>query len=221
MTVPHAKPRGPSRAVTTTARVNMPAFSRCVAFSEAISATYMDAEQSGAASHTRVLRAPFGRRSGDVADRVSTAAVFRSMRRSLRKAATGVRALRVTRAARADAMRWRCSSCATPWSRIPNTSRGTVEFDTRVMRGRRRRDRLQVGRRRRHGLASIPQGLGLASKVLDGSSRGRGPITIAALRALGSPVADATDLAGFAGPIVYNRAGRAVGTIRAVSQGSA
>ena len=52
----------------------------------------------------------------------------------------------------------------------------------------------------------IPQGIGLASKVLDGTSRARGPVTMAALRAFGSPVADATELAGLSGPIVYNRA---------------
>ena len=62
----------------------------------------------------------------------------------------------------------------------------------------------------------IPQGLGLVSKVLDGTARARGPATMASLRALGSPVAHATDLATFVEPIVYNRAGRPVGAIRAV-----
>jgi L-asparaginase II len=67
-----------------------------------------------------------------------------------------------------------------------------------------------------HGVALIPSGIGLVSKVLDGTARARAPVTMAALRALGSPVADATDLRGFAAPIVYNRAGHAVGEIRAV-----
>jgi L-asparaginase II len=97
----------------------------------------------------------------------------------------------------------------------PEYVSGTVEFDTRLMAAGGGAIACKSGAEGVHGLALIPEGIGLASKVLDGSSRGRGPITMAALRALGSPVADATDLAGFAGPIVYNRAGRAVGTIRA------
>lgn len=94
---------------------------------------------------------------------------------------------------------------------------GTVEFDTRVMAAGAGAIACKSGAEGVHGLALIPQGIGLASKVLDGASRGRGPMTMAALRALGSPVADATDLAAFAAPIVYNRAGRAVGAIRAVA----
>jgi L-asparaginase II len=99
----------------------------------------------------------------------------------------------------------------------PEYVSGTAEFDTRVMAAGGGAIACKSGAEGVHGLALIPQGIGLASKVLDGSSRGRGPITMAALRALGSPVADATDLAGFAAPIVYNRAGRAVGAIRAVA----
>ncbi len=99
----------------------------------------------------------------------------------------------------------------------PEYVSGTLEFDTRVMTAGGGAIVCKSGAEGVHGLALIPQAIGLASKVLDGSSRGRGPTTMTALRALGSPVADATDLAGFAAPIVYNRAGRAVGAIRAVA----
>jgi L-asparaginase II len=66
-----------------------------------------------------------------------------------------------------------------------------------------------------HAVSAIDRGLGYVSKVLDGGGRARGPSTIAALRSLG--VLDdeqATKLARFARPEVYNRAGRAVGEIR-------
>jgi L-asparaginase II len=67
-----------------------------------------------------------------------------------------------------------------------------------------------------HGVAIIDQGIGYVSKVLDGASRGRGPSTIAVLRALGAiDEAKATELARFGRPAVYNRAQRAVGEIRA------
>jgi L-asparaginase II len=66
-----------------------------------------------------------------------------------------------------------------------------------------------------HGVSAIPQGLGYVSKVRDGGSRARGPSTIAALRRLGAlDEEQATKLARFAHPVVYNRAGRAVGEIR-------
>lgn len=68
-----------------------------------------------------------------------------------------------------------------------------------------------------HGVAAIAQGYGYASKVLDGSSRARGPSTIAALRRLGVlDDAKASALVRFARPTVYNRAGYPVGEIRAV-----
>ena len=103
----------------------------------------------------------------------------------------------------------------------PEYVSGTVEFDTRLMAAGGGAIACKSGAEGVHGLSLIPDGVGLVSKVLDGSSRGRGPATMAALRALGSPVAGAADLAGFAEPIVYNRAGRAVGAIRAVAQESA
>jgi L-asparaginase II len=68
-----------------------------------------------------------------------------------------------------------------------------------------------------HGVAAVGQGLGYVSKVLDGAGRARGPSTIAALVHLGVlDTAEAAELGRFARPIVYNRAGRMVGEIRAV-----
>jgi len=66
-----------------------------------------------------------------------------------------------------------------------------------------------------HGVAAVARGWGYVSKVVDGSSRARGPSTLASLRSLG--VLDeqkAGKLARFERPAVYNRAGQAVGEIR-------
>lgn len=100
----------------------------------------------------------------------------------------------------------------------PEYVSGTGQFDTRVMTAGAGAIACKSGAEGVHGLTLIPQGLGLVSKVLDGTARARGPATMAFLRALGSPAAHATDLAAFAEPIVYNRAGHAVGTIRAVTR---
>ncbi|HEX8806325.1 MAG TPA: asparaginase [Candidatus Aquilonibacter sp.] len=99
----------------------------------------------------------------------------------------------------------------------PEYVSGTGQFDTRVMAAGAGAIACKSGAEAVHALTLVPQGIGLASKVLDGTSRARAPMTMAALRALGSPVADATDLAGYIAPIVYNRAGHAVGEIRAVT----
>jgi L-asparaginase II len=98
----------------------------------------------------------------------------------------------------------------------PEYVSGTGQFDTRVMTAGAGAIACKSGAEGVHGLTLIPQGLGLVSKVLDGTARARGPATMASLRALGSPAAHATDLAGFVEPIVYNRAGHPVGVIRAV-----
>ena len=67
-----------------------------------------------------------------------------------------------------------------------------------------------------HGVAAIAQRIGYASKVLDGGGRARGPSTVAALQKLGIIDEEkAKELQRFGRPIVYNRAGRAVGEIRA------
>jgi L-asparaginase II len=96
----------------------------------------------------------------------------------------------------------------------PEYVSGTGEFDTVLMRAAGGALACKAGAEGVHGVALIPQGIGFVSKVLDGTSRARAPLTMAALRALGSPVAAATELVGFAAPVVYNRAGRAVGAIR-------
>jgi L-asparaginase II len=99
----------------------------------------------------------------------------------------------------------------------PEYVAGTVEFDTRLMAAAGGAIACKAGAEGVEGVALIPQGIGLAVKVLDGAQRARAPLTMAALAALGSPVAAATDLVGFASPVVYNRAGRAVGAIRVES----
>lgn len=99
----------------------------------------------------------------------------------------------------------------------PEYVSGTGQFDTRVMAAGAGAVACKSGAEGVHALTLVPQGIGLASKVVDGTPRARAPLTMAALRALGSPVADATDLAGYIEPIVYNRAGHAVGAIRAVA----
>ena len=97
----------------------------------------------------------------------------------------------------------------------PQYVSGTGEFDTLLMHAAGGAVACKMGAEGVHGVALIPQGVGFASKVVDGmGGRARPPVTMAALRALGAPVADATELRGFAAPVVYNRAGRAVGAIR-------
>jgi L-asparaginase II len=98
----------------------------------------------------------------------------------------------------------------------PEFVSGTGQFDTRLMTAGAGAIACKSGAEGVHGLTLIPPGIGLVSKVLDGTARARGPATMALLRGLGSPVAHATDLAGFAEPIVYNRAGHVVGAIRVV-----
>ncbi|HVA29195.1 MAG TPA: asparaginase [Candidatus Baltobacteraceae bacterium] len=96
----------------------------------------------------------------------------------------------------------------------PEYVAGTGEFDSVLMEAAGGGIACKVGAEGVHGVACIPQGIGFASKVLDGSSRARPPVTMAALRALGVKAAGATELEAFARPIVYNRAGRRVGEIR-------
>lgn len=94
---------------------------------------------------------------------------------------------------------------------------GTGEFDTRLMTAAAGRVVCKGGAEGVHGSAFTQRGVGLVCKVLDGTSRGRAPAVLAALRSLGLlDEAAATELADLERPIVYNRAGRAVGEIRAV-----
>jgi L-asparaginase II len=94
---------------------------------------------------------------------------------------------------------------------------GTGEFDTQLMNVTEGALCCKGGAEGVHADAAIGAGVGFVLKMADGSSRGRGPATIASLQGLGlldGPQAAA--LAEFAHPIVYNRAGRAVGEIRVV-----
>ena len=94
---------------------------------------------------------------------------------------------------------------------------GTSRFDSVLMAAGAGSIACKLGAEGVHCLAYLPGGVGFASKVLDGSNRARPPVTLAALRALGAPVAAAAELQAFSHPIVYNRAGRAVGAIRVAS----
>ena len=97
----------------------------------------------------------------------------------------------------------------------PEYTSGTGQFDAELMRAGGGSIACKVGAEGVHAVAAITAGLGFASKVVDGASRGRAPSTLAALRGLGVlDDAQLTKLAAFARPVLYNRAGRAVGEIR-------
>ena len=100
----------------------------------------------------------------------------------------------------------------------PEYVSGTGEFDTRLMQVGAGSLACKGGAEGVHGSAFIAQGVGLVCKVLDGASRGRAPAVLAAVRQLGL-LGDGqlTELADMERPIVYNRAGRAVGEVRAAS----
>ncbi len=67
-----------------------------------------------------------------------------------------------------------------------------------------------------HGAGIVSRAVGYASKVTDGNGRARGPVTVAALRALGA-LDDAAyaKLQPYGEPVVTNWAGHPVGAIRA------
>jgi L-asparaginase II len=99
--------------------------------------------------------------------------------------------------------------------RYPQYVAGTAQFDTELMLAANGSIASKAGAEGVHGVADIAHGYGYASKVLDGSSRARGPSTMAILRRLGSlDPRTAGPLARFAAPAVYNRAGHAVGEVR-------
>lgn len=100
---------------------------------------------------------------------------------------------------------------------FPQYVAGAGQFDTELMIAGKGSLAAKAGAEGVHGVAAIAQGYGYAAKVLDGSSRARGPSTIAVLRRLEIlDGAAASRLARFARPTVYNRAGDPVGEIRAV-----
>ncbi len=98
----------------------------------------------------------------------------------------------------------------------PEYVSGTGEFDTRLMAAGRGSVVCKGGAEGVHGSAFIERGAGLVCKVLDGNSRGRAPSVLAAIRELGLLDESAlSELADRERPVVYNRAGRAVGEVRA------
>lgn len=100
----------------------------------------------------------------------------------------------------------------------PEYVSGTAEFDTRLMQSANGAIACKGGAEGVHGSAIIDAGVGLVIKVIDGASRGRGPAVLTALRRLGLlDDATLTELADLERPIVYNRAGRPVGEVRAAS----
>ncbi len=104
----------------------------------------------------------------------------------------------------------------------PEYVAGTGEFDTELMRASDCTIASKSGAEGVHGAAVVPFGVGYASKTIDGTPRARAPSSIAALRALGALSDDRLDrLARFARPVVYNRAGRAVGEIRCLNTSNA
>lgn len=100
---------------------------------------------------------------------------------------------------------------------FPEYGSGTGEFDAELMLAGGGSIASKVGAEGVHGVACIGRGAGFASKIVDGGSRARPPVTVAALAALGAlGEAAVTKLGRFARPVVYNRAGEAVGAIRTV-----
>lgn len=97
----------------------------------------------------------------------------------------------------------------------PEYVAGTGEFDSELMRAADGGVVSKGGAEGVHGAAVLSRGFGYLSKVADGAARARGPSSIAALRSLGALDDEQVErLARFARPVVYNRAGRAVGEIR-------
>jgi L-asparaginase II len=99
----------------------------------------------------------------------------------------------------------------------PEYVAGTGQFDTELMLAGGGNLAAKAGAEGIAAVAAIAQGYGYVAKVFDGSSRARGPSTIAALRSLSTLDAQAAaKLARFAAPAVYNRAGNQVGEFRTI-----
>ena len=99
---------------------------------------------------------------------------------------------------------------------FPEYVSGTGEFDARLMEAGGGSIVCKAGAEGVHGVGVLAPGLGLVCKVLDGTARARGPAVLALLKSLGAlSAAQLTKLADLERPIVYNRAGRAVGDISA------
>ncbi len=99
----------------------------------------------------------------------------------------------------------------------PEYVAGMGEFDTELMRSSRGSVLSKGGAEGVHGAAVLSRGFGFTSKVLDGTARARAPFSLASLQRLGALSAEQMErLARFVHPVVYNRAGRAVGEIRSI-----
>jgi len=99
---------------------------------------------------------------------------------------------------------------------FPEYVSGTGEFDARLMQAGDGSIVCKAGAEGVHATGALERGIGLVCKVLDGAARARGPAVLTALRRLGVlSEARLTKLADLERPIVYNRAGRAVGDISA------
>lgn len=98
----------------------------------------------------------------------------------------------------------------------PEYVSGTDEFDTVLMQSTERTLACKSGAEGVHGTAVIGRG-GLVVKVLDGTSRARGPAVLSILRSLDWITASALkELHAFERPQLQNRAGTHVGEVRAV-----
>lgn len=105
--------------------------------------------------------------------------------------------------------------------RHPEYVSGTGEFDTRFMQAGGGSVACKGGAEGVHASSFIGAGVGLVVKVLDGASRGRTPAVLGIARRLGLlSHSELTNLADLERPIVYNRAGRAVGEVRAAAAGT-
>lgn len=101
---------------------------------------------------------------------------------------------------------------------FPEYVSGTGEFDARLMQSAAGSLACKGGAEGVHGTSLLESSIGLVCKVVDGAARGRAPAVLELLERLNAlSEAQQTKLADFARPIVYNRAGRAVGEIRARS----
>lgn len=97
----------------------------------------------------------------------------------------------------------------------PEYVAGTGEFDSELMRVTDGGVLSKGGAEGVHGVAMLAHGCGFVSKVLDGAARARAPASLALLHRLGALGAEQMEKLGrFARPVVYNRAGRAVGELR-------
>jgi L-asparaginase II len=99
----------------------------------------------------------------------------------------------------------------------PDYVAGTGQLDTVLMQAAAGSMVCKGGAEGVQGVAAIDAGLGLVCKVIDGSARARAPATMALVARLGLlEEAQMKELSRLSRPIVYNRAGRMVGEIRAI-----